>query len=57
MLLESTAVTAKRLEELLKKLQEGNTKQDAQVHPEDYLTGRCLCRFYSIGMYVLCPKF
>ena len=39
MLLESTAVTAKRLEELLKKLQEGNTKQDGQVHLDDFLTG------------------
>ena len=57
MLLESTAVTAKRMEDLLKKLQEGNIKQDGQVHPNDYLTGRCVCRFYSLGMYNLYPKF
>ena len=39
MLLESTAVTAKRMEDLLKKLQEGNIKQDGQVHLDDFLTG------------------
>ena len=39
MLLESTAITAKRMEDLLKKLQEGNIKQDGQVHLDDFLTG------------------
>lgn len=39
MLLESTAVTAKRLEELLKQLQEGNAKQDGQTQVDGFLTG------------------
>jgi hypothetical protein len=45
MLLESTAVTAKRMEELLKKLQEGHIKQDGQLHLDDFLTGSF---FYSL---------
>ncbi|KAH7289366.1 hypothetical protein KP509_31G072300 [Ceratopteris richardii] len=50
MLLESTAVTAKRMEELLEKMQDINTKQDGQVHLDDYLTAiniRCIERIYG----------
>lgn len=50
MLLESTAITAKRMEELLEKIQEANNKQDVQVHLDDYLTAiniRCVERIYG----------
>eukprot|EP00250_Pteridium_aquilinum_P006099 c16080_g2_i1 orf=598-3312(+) len=50
MLLESTAITAKRMEELQEKLQEANAKQDGQVHLDDYLTAiniRCVERIYG----------
>lgn len=50
MLLESTAITAKRMEELLEKMQEANTKHDGQVHLDDYLTAiniRCIERIYG----------
>ncbi|MCO5610178.1 hypothetical protein L7F22_064414 [Adiantum nelumboides] len=50
MLLESTAITAKRMEELLEIMQEANSKQDGQVHLDEYLTAiniRCVERIYG----------
>lgn len=41
MLLETTAVTTQRMEELLQKLQEVNCKQNSQVQMGDYLKGNC----------------
>jgi len=39
MLLESTSVTTKRVEELLEKMKDGTAKQDGQIRIEDHLTG------------------
>eukprot|EP01018_Ginkgo_biloba_P002349 Gb_35988 [translate_table: standard] len=50
MLLESTAVTTKRVEELLEKMQDGAIKQDSQIRIEDHLTDlnqRCIERIYG----------
>lgn len=50
MLLETTAVTTQRIEELLQKMHEVNGTQDAQIHVEDYLKAihlRCIERIYG----------
>ncbi|KAH7445040.1 hypothetical protein KP509_02G103600 [Ceratopteris richardii] len=50
MLLESTAITAKRMEDLLKKLHKINVRHDGKVHLDDYLSAiniRCIERIYG----------
>lgn len=50
MLLESTSVTTKRVEELLEKMKDGTAKQDGQIRIEDHLTAlnlRCIERIYG----------
>ena len=40
MLVESTGVTTRRLEELMKRMQDENIKE--QISIDEYLTGTCL---------------
>eukprot|EP00250_Pteridium_aquilinum_P014819 c22220_g5_i1 orf=585-4820(-) len=50
MLLETTAVTTQRIEELMQKMQEVNGTQEVQIHVEDYLKAihlRCIERIYG----------
>lgn len=50
MLLESTAVTTKRVEELMEKLKDTGSRQDGQIRIEDHLTAlnlRCIERIYG----------
>ncbi|ERN01712.1 hypothetical protein AMTRI_Chr10g229680 [Amborella trichopoda] len=50
MLLESTNVTTRRVEELLEKMQDSNSKLDGQIRIEDHLTAiniRCIERIYG----------